>query len=333
MVLEFGSVLEDVIAPFRNFITTLDAAWQAIGPSIIQGVIPVLETFGWALDQLGTWITDVFVDDMKRFFEGFGEWWTSDVDPFMKEDVFPKLGEWMEAIYEWIRDDFLPFLKGTVWPFFKTELWPIIVEGIEALGGALKEVWDYIVLHWPEIKEIIKDGLITWFKNLVDKVKNVVPWIESLGTAAGKVSGFFDQLGRSLGAAMDLILYPLELLGWAIKNVFIAINNAWEWFTHILNPSSSGNQIPYESVPHLATGGKLLTDGLVFGHKNEIVMPASVTPLSAGMGTGGAIEVIVHHTTTLDGRVLTKEITREKRFQEKIMTGSPNGRRWEAVGA
>ncbi len=101
---------------------------------------------------------------------------------------------------------------------------------------------------------------------------------------------------------------------------------------------STGQWVPYSTwngvpVEQLAKGGKLLTDGLVFGHKNEIVMPASVAPLSAGMGTGGSIEVVVHHTTTLDGRVLTKEITREKRFQEKIMTGSPNGRRWEAVGA
>jgi len=73
ILLSFGAELEAVIAPFRNFINVLDAAWQSIAPAIIQGVIPVLETFGWALDQLGTWITDVFVDDMKRFFEGFGE--------------------------------------------------------------------------------------------------------------------------------------------------------------------------------------------------------------------------------------------------------------------
>ena len=85
------------------------------------------------------------------------------------------------------------------------------------------------------------------------------------------------------------------------------------------------------TVPGLRTGGTLLSDGLVFGHRNETMMPAKVAPLPSSIGANNTIEVTSHNVITLDGRVLAKQITKEKKFQQKLMTGSPNGRRWERV--
>jgi len=88
------------------------------------------------------------------------------------------------------------------------------------------------------------------------------------------------------------------------------------------------------SVPGLRYGGKLLTDGLVFGHRGEDVLPAAkVVPLASSYGLQNSIEIINHMTLEVDGSTLAKVITREKRHREKLMTGSPNGRRWERVTA
>jgi len=88
---------------------------------------------------------------------------------------------------------------------------------------------------------------------------------------------------------------------------------------------------PGFSVPGLRYGGKLLTDGLVFGHQDEILAPARVSTLPTNTGSDKPIEIVTHVNLIADGRTLAKVVTREKRHQEKLMTGSSNGRRWERV--
>jgi hypothetical protein len=50
----------------------------------------------------------------------------------------------------------------------------------------------------------------------------------------------------------------------------------------------------------MATGGRLLSDGLFYGHKGERVTPASVS-----RGTG---PIQLHTTIELNGRVLGKAV-------------------------
>jgi len=400
ILLSFGAELEAVIAPFRNFINVLDAAWQSIAPAIIQGVIPVLETFGWALDQLGTWITDVFVDDMKRFFEGFGEWWTSDVDPFLKAEVFPKLAEWGLLLWGVLKK-LVGFFETTIWPFIEKTLWPVIEKIGDRLATLLVKVIDKIIEHWPVIEAYILGAIDAWVASIEQQVDAFIEVADTAGalsealdpydlgiydlkTAFGDIGvsmeALFDATKdvssiqdlffamNSLGLSVNDVRSVMETLGLSAEDLGLILGSYQSSGSSATVPiippdsgyggltsaeiaeiiaahggfggvmGSTGQWVPYSTwngvpVEQLAKGGKLLTDGLVFGHKNEIVMPASVAPLSAGMGGGGSFGLVNHVTVTLDGRVLTKEITREKRFQEKIMTGSPNGRRWEAVGA
>jgi len=356
MVLEFGSALEDVIAPFRNFINVLDTAWQSIAPAIVQAAIPVLDTFGWTLDQLGGWITDILAPDLEKFAKGFETFWTDKVDPFWQGDMGPQVAEWFNRIYSWL-EPVLNWLEGPFWDWLSGPVWETVQPHVDAILQMFEDLGNWVAAHWDEISDNLLGDLDTWLGNLVDSIKLAAeyildflgidaPWTEA--TPSGPSEDIWNNVldPESPGytppvtpvtpvTPVNPVVTPPSGGGLTAAEI-AAIIAAHGGFGGVMG--STGQWVPYSTwngvpVEQLAKGGKLLTDGLVFGHKNEIVMPASVAPLSAGMGTGGSIEVVVHHTTTLDGRVLTKEITREKRFQEKIMTGSPNGRRWEAVGA
>ena len=382
MVLEFGSAVEDVIAPFRNFINTLNAAWESIAPAIVQAAIPVLDTFGWTLDQLGGWITDILAPDLEKFAEGFETFWTDKVDPFWKDDMGPKVAEWFNRIYSWI-EPVLEWLEGPFWDWLSGPVWEAVQPYVEDVLEMFEDLGKWVAMHWDDIKDDLLVNLETSLSSLVDAIKAAVIWIfdflglpnpfegepggggmtseEAWNNAYnndGTITVNEDDVAPITGID-DETSFDAEWAQWLIDHPSTdssdpvatptpstdysngipqyqqdAITNAG--FGGIIG--STGQWVPYSTlngvpVEQLAKGGKLLTDGLVFGHKNEIVMPASVAPLSAGMGGGGSFGLVNHVTVTLDGRVLTKEITREKRFQEKIMTGSPNGRRWEAVGA
>ena len=339
---------KDIIAPFTEIISKIgdslktflgdliDAAGIIAGP-FAGAVLTVLETFAKPLEDLGEWIKGTLAPDLANFFTAFGNWWSSDVDPFLQSEMFPQLSKWGAAIYEWIKKDFLPFLTGEVWPFFKKDLWPVIVDGINGLGAALKELWDYIVKHWPEIKTLIVDKLKKWFDSLIGKVKDVTTWLDLLlspiQTGVGLFGQFFAALWNAIKAipkfvaatlklAFDIIMYPFKFVGVILYNIGVAINNAIQFILNLLNPFSSGNQLPYKPLPSLAEGGKILSEGAAYLHANEIVVPARTAPLATGNGTQ-----VIDNRIYLDGGLLWHGMRKVNAQQERRKTGSSHGSR------
>jgi len=95
---------------------------------MLQILEPILNTFGWTLGEISTWMTDVFKPDFEDFAEGFATFWTDKVDPFWQEDMFPQLTEWFDTLYGWL---------GDIIGFFEDEGWDFLTDD----GG----VWDKVV--------------------------------------------------------------------------------------------------------------------------------------------------------------------------------------------
>jgi len=353
IVRSFGAELDNAIAPIRNFIDRMNDLWKKLAPAIINAVIPMLNTFGWTLGEIATWMETVFAPDLEKFSAGFRRFWEEKVDPFWKEDMGPQIAVWLQRVYDWFAP-VLTFMENKVWPWLVNDVWPAIKPYVESILGMLEDWARWIDANWDTIKVNLLENLTTWLGNLGESIRRAAEYILDLLGIASPWTGTTTQVPASGGVYQtpsgpgpsetmwEQVLTPGPNQGTYVvpapttSQSDAAIIAAHGGFGGVMG--STGQWVPYSTwngvpVSQLARGGKLLTDGLVFGHQNEIMVPASVSPLPSSIGLNNSTEMVNHVIVTLDGRVLTKQITREKRHSEKLMTGSPNGRRWERVGA
>ena len=193
----FRNEILEMIQPIAEFRDRMREVWIDLFPDVLSALEPVLETFGWALSGLADWIEDVFAKDMKKFFKGFGDWWKTDVDPFLKSEVFPKLAEWGLALWE-IIEDIVGFLETTVWPFVENTLWPLIEEIGGKMVTLLGDVVDKILEHWPVIEAYILGAIEDWATGIETQVDEFI----ELADAAALVSEALDPY--------NLGIYDLE---------------------------------------------------------------------------------------------------------------------------
>jgi len=207
-----GEIIIPLITIIGKFKDTLNKVWSSIIPDLVEGLLPVVDTFGWALDQLGGWIRDVLAPDLGSFFRAFGEWWRTDVDPFLKNKVFPKLAEWGTALYNMFKD-FVAFFETDIWPFIKGPLWDAFSEALTHIIKLLGELWIKIKAKWPTIEKYILGAFDAWVKSLEDQI-----------TEAGRVVDAADKLQTALDP-YNLNLYDVQK---AFGDVGVSMESLYE---------------------------------------------------------------------------------------------------------
>jgi len=144
IVEKFQDAIEAILEPIRQFIQALEDLWQAIAPSVITAFLAVIQTLVDMLQPIADWMLETLLPDLKAFFEGFAVWWKAEVEPFLKSQVFPKLGEWFVALYELLRDEIIPYLRDNMFAFI-VEAWPTVATIVERVGGAFGALWEVVV--------------------------------------------------------------------------------------------------------------------------------------------------------------------------------------------
>jgi len=302
------------IQPIANFRDTVQAAYEAIFPSIIEGILPVLDTFGWTLDQLSKWIEDVFVDDLKAFAEGFGTFWTDMVDPFWKEDMAPQVGEWLDRIYGWL-DAIIGFFSTEGWEWLSTDVWGAIQPFVDTVLDMFEEFGAWVNENWDDIKD-----------NLLERLQGVLnDIVTNLGTVLGNIKAWLlgeDLEGETsnwewligaintglefINAAVNSFRSILETVGGVftffvnvlggIMNLFIGAGNA---FIAAINWALGWLGVHIDELPYFEAMGKggIAMDptlSLIGEQGPEVVLPLdrlagllSTQPMVSAAGLGG----------------------------------------------
>jgi len=209
---ELGKVITPLITIISKFRTGLEEAWSSVIPALVEGLLPVIDTFGWVLGQLSDWIKDTLAPDLSAFFESFGEWWRTDVDPFLRKKVFPTLGEWGTALYN-IFKDLVKFFETDIWPFIKGPLWDAFQEGLTHIIHLIGELWEKIKEKWPVIERYILDAFDAWIQSLENQINEAGRVVD----AAGRLQAALDPY--------DLGVYDVQK---AFEDVGVSMDSLYE---------------------------------------------------------------------------------------------------------
>ncbi len=254
ILLDLGRAFSDLMASGLVILTGF----------IADVAVPVIETFSEALAEVASWIRAVLVTDLLNMFSAIGEWWTSEVSPFLEDKVLPQLQEWFEAIYNWIATEFMPFLANEVWPFISGPVWDAIVEGLTMLGDVFMDIWHTVKDKWPEIKDWIVRKIGDFFSGVTSDMQ--------IGFAA-----FLLDID-GLGASLEYIWTESSLDIWTKVKLSFALGlQTFEGQMMLLGLTLLGIGALFSSPVALMIGG--------------IMAVVGVLPLLAG-AIGSAIHVI-----------------------------------------
>ena len=283
----FREAIKEALKPFRSLIEALKKLGKAVAPAVTDAFVAILETFSKALDGVADWIRKTLMPDLIASFQGFSRWWRGEMDPFLRAQVFPVLGRWLEAIYSFIRDKLIPFLEANLLPSLK-RLWEAVQPLVETLGQKLLQLWDVITKHWDTILKMVD----LWLRQIMDK------WIgrTELATAfilaeSGDLFGalrviwesgslsLWDKLKFSFAVGASALWKGLMGVFRLLGNALIGLINAIIWVVNLIPLVN----IPF--LPYLEKGGYIMQSGLAYVHAGEMVMPAQTKPLSQGPTT------------------------------------------------
>jgi len=292
--------------------------------ALSEALSPVFATLIDAFTGILTWVNAVLAPDLKTFFTAFGNWWRTEVDPFLQKEVFPVLGEWMTRFYAILRDKILPFLENKLWPWLANTAWPIIEKAGNRILGFLERFADWVTAHWPQI-----EAWLTY--KLEQALKNLEVQLEMAG-AIVKAS-----LGSTAEAVNDI--WRSESLSWwqKIGGTFAAIGATWEneslslwqriggFFSGIWAGITGFFGSLFSWIPGFQGGG------IVYGPTLAMVGeggPEAIVPLGAFRGlddlSGGlrttdiTLNLTVKSTLVTDGREIASAVARQEVKNEII---------------
>lgn len=234
----------------RAFSDLLASGLVVLSGFIADVAVPVIGTFAEALAGAANWIRTVLVSDLLTMFAAIGNWWRTEVDPFLKGKVFPKLQEWFMAIYDWIATELMPFLENEVWPFLKGPVWDAIVDGLTMLGNVFMDIWNVVKDKWPQIKDWIVNKIREFFEGIASD------W--QIGAAAY----LFKMEG--LGSALDYIWTTSSLDLWTKVKLSFALGlQTFEGQMTLLGLALIGIGALFSSPVTLIIGGIMAVVGFL----------------------------------------------------------------------
>ena len=156
--------------------------------------------------------------------------------------------------------------------------WDTIWSGIKAI---IHDVWSWIVSNWPYLLGIILGPIgiaaaliYTHFQDIKQWASDVWKWIKD---GWNDLVGFF----TSLPGRIESILSHMWDFIWdtfkAIINKLIDGWNSLQFKTpeiHVGPIHIGGETIGVPQIPHLAEGGLITGEGLIYAHAGEVVTPA-----------------------------------------------------------
>lgn len=339
-------VSRTLLPDLRGFFSAFGEWWAAdVDPFLQAKVFP---TLGKWLSALYNWLGKTFLPFLEKHLMPVVETVWGVV-----EKAFEGLGEALGNLWDTIEEK-----MPTVLTFLTTFIeglagkWIGMFETLDAyiqaksgdIMGALETIWTSESLSlWDKVKLSFGLGAIAvwdWFKRQLQPVWDafgrlgnalldlwnvaspvLLPAIRGIATI---FAGAFKLGLRAVTAAIDVLVIAVE----AITGVFKSVGN---FIIGIINAVIRLiNRIPFVNIPtlpYLEEGGRILSEGLVYAHRDEVFLPAAVTSPLAMAGGGTVIDNRIY----LDGRVLYQGMKRVNRQEERRLTGSSvGGRAWRS---
>lgn len=202
---------------------------EAFEPAVKLAAAVITSLVEDALQPLASWIEDILAPDLGAFLEELGSWWENEARPFLQGEFFPKLGEALSGLYNWLKNDFLEWLAGPFWEFITGDFWDTFQVVAETVGRFGSVLWSAVETLAVPALSLLSQTLTTVaehaLKPLADWMQNeMLPdlgrWLKQLGTWWEEEADpflrdkFFPKLGEVLGELWSFIdKYILPILG------------------------------------------------------------------------------------------------------------------------
>jgi len=206
-----GSGITEFANTIMAFIGEIGAAWETIYPQIFGLIDAVLETMMAGLRPLKDWIIAELIPSIGNLAEGFTKFWKDQIDPFLRDKVFPKIAEWGLKLYSFFKDKFVPFLETKLWPFISGPLWDMFSTAIDNVIIALTGLFDALVYYWDVVETVLLNALDQW-------VSQMFGFTEGLTIGMAVLNEFNAAMGEQ-GSSLDAFYDKMWGLGHSVEEV------------------------------------------------------------------------------------------------------------------
>lgn len=236
----------------------------------------------------------------------------------------------------------------------------LIIAGIIALGAliikhkdeiarGLKLFWENVKAGFAEGKENIKNmvsRVAEWFRNRIERIKGFFAnlrdkSVEIAGNMSAKIgekweglkNGFKGIINSMIGMVEGFVNKAISGINWLIRRLNKIRFDIPDWIPLIGGKTFGFNltQLGTISLPRLDAGTNYVpNDQLAMIHKGEAVIPKKFNS-SEYFNNDDVLEKLdrfmeivedIDFNTYLDGKKVSKEVTRYQRQQERIMGGA-----------
>jgi hypothetical protein len=214
------------------------------------------------------------------------------------------------AVFNWIKTNWPLLLAILTGPIGLAVL--LIVRHWNTIWNALKSVFNWIKTNWPLLLAIltgpigiavlaivknwdkVKDGFTTVKNWIVARWNDLISFFTGIpGRIASLATHMFDGIANAFIEAINAIIRVWNGLQFKIPGFHAGP-------VHFGGFTLGVPDIP--TIPHLAAGGLITSDGLIYAHAGEVVSPAPT-------GAGGPAMVIndAHFSSEVDVELLMRK--------------------------
>jgi hypothetical protein len=180
------------------------------------------------------------------------------------QDVWDKILGAINAVWQWVKDN-----------------WPLL---LAILTGPFGLAVDAIVHNWDTIKDAVS-GVVDWIRQKWD---DVVGFLQGLpGRVAGIFDGMWDGITDAFRSAVNALIDVWNGLHFTLPSI------------DALGVHLGGETIGVPHIPHLAQGGLITGDGIVYAHAGEVISPApagagGITIENVNLSDGADVDLLLH---------------------------------------
>jgi hypothetical protein len=184
-----------------------------------------------------------------------------------------------QAVWDWIAKNWPLIVAILVGPIGVAVLlilknWQRIKDGAAILLGWLRSAWDAVVGFFSSVASRIGAIFAGLWNGVTSAASSVVSAVQGIW------NGFVGWLGGLPGRIASIATGMFHGITEAFRSAINALIDIWNRL-HFQTPTFSilGHSTPsltigVPPIPHLAQGGLLTSDGLVYAHAGEVISPA-----------------------------------------------------------
>lgn len=225
----------------------------------------------------------------------------------------------------------------------------LIIKHKDEIARGLKLFWENVKAGFAEGKENIKNmisRIAEWFRNRIERIKSFFVGlkdksVEVTGSMSSKIGEKMESLKNffkgiingMIGMVEGFVNKAISGINWLIRRLNKIRFDIPDWIPLIGGKTFGFNltQVGTVSLPRLDTGTNYVpNDQLAMIHKGEAVIPKKFNS-SEYFNNDDVLEKLdrfmeivedIDFNTYLDGKKVSKEVTRYQRQQERIMGGA-----------